>query len=142
MVRLSKMGPGGMISPGRATNSLSKRGRTRSGTNAGQVFYEDRSCYVVFQLKGSARGSIGNRYKMILRMTATNKFRVRVWDQTDTLVGVVNSTTGMGDMAAAIAGNSDLSPIIDVAVTGTINETTQFSAGTGIGSATNFYGGS
>jgi len=48
----------------------------------------------------------------------------------------------MGDMAAAIAGNSDLSPIIDVAVTGTINETTQFSAGAGIGSATNFYGGS
>jgi len=121
--------------------SSPKTRRTRS-SRASQVFYEDRTCYVSFRLKGAAKGSIGNRYKMILRMTATNKFRVRVWDQTDTLVGVVNSTTGMGDMAAAIAGSADLSPILTVAVTGTINENTQFSAGTGIGSSTNFHGGS
>ena len=71
----------------------------------------------------------------------TDKFRIRVWDQNDTLIGVVNSTEGMAGMQAAIEGDSDLAPIISVAVKGTISVNQQFSAGTGIGSATNFSGG-
>ena len=120
-------------------SSSETRGRRRS--RAYQVFYESTSKYVSFRLKGVASGSIGNRYKMILRNMDTDKFRIRVWDETDTLLGVVNTTEGMAGMAAAIAGSSDLSPIISVAVTGTISVDQQFSAGTGVGSATTFRGG-
>ena len=120
-------------------SSSETRGRRRS--RAYQVFYESTSKYVSFRVKGAAKGSLGNRYKMILRNMDTDKFRIRVWDETDTLLGVVNTTEGMAGMAAAIAGNSDLSPIVSVAVRGTIGINQQFSAGTGIGSATNFYGG-
>tara|TARA_R110000744_G_scaffold158402_5_gene274383 strand:- start:364 stop:783 length:420 start_codon:yes stop_codon:yes gene_type:complete len=120
-------------------SSSETRGRRRS--RAYQVFYESTSKYVSFRVKGAAKGSLGNRYKMILRNMDTDKFRIRVWDETDTLLGVVNTTEGMAGMAAAIAGSSDLSPIISVAVTGTISVDQQFSAGTGVGSATTFRGG-
>ena len=79
---------------------------------------------------------------MILRNMDTDKFRIRVWDQNDSLVGVVNSTEGMAGMQAAIEGNSDLAPIISVAVRGTISVNQQFSGGVGIAYATNFVGGS
>jgi hypothetical protein len=139
-MRFSKFGPYAVQLNYTRASSPKTRGRRRS--RAYQVFYESRSKFVAFKLKGVARGSIGNRYKMILRKMDTDKFRIRVWDQNNSLVGVVNTTEGMAGMAAAIEGSSDLSPIISVAVTGTISVNQQFSAGTGIGSATNFHGGS
>jgi len=120
-------------------SSSETRGRRRS--RAYQVFYENSSNFVAFKVKGAAKGFIGNRYKMILRNMDTDKFRIRVWDQDNTLIGVVNTTEGMEGMAEAIAGNSDLSPLISVFITGTISVNQQFSAGTGIGSATTFHGG-
>jgi hypothetical protein len=139
-MRFAKFSPfAGQLNYTRAS-SRSRTGRQRS-SRASQVFYESSSKYVSFRLKGAAKGSIGNRYKMILRKMDTNKFRIRVWDQNDSLIGVVNTTEGMAGMAAAIEGSSALSPIISVAVRGTISVNQQFSAGTGIGSGTNFSGG-
>ena len=139
-MRFSKFGPYAAQLNYIRASSIKTRGRRRS--RAYQVFYESSTQFVSFKLKGVAKGSIGNRYKMILRNMDTDKFRIRVWDQNDTLVGVVNSTEGMAGMAAAIAGDSDLAHIISVTVTGSISINQQFSAGTGIGSATNFHGGS
>ena len=139
-MRFAKFSPfAGQLNYTRAS-SRSKAGRQRS-SRAYQVFYESSSKVASFRLKGVASGSIGNRYKMILRNTATDKFRLRVWDETDTLIGVVNSTEGMAGMQAAIESNADLAPIISVKVRGTISVNQQFSAGTGIGSATTFRGG-
>ena len=139
-MRFAKFSPfAGQLNYTRASSRSSSRRQGRS--RAYQVFYESSSQIVSFRLKGVASGSIGNRYKMILRNMDTDKFRIRVWDQDDTLVGVVNSTEGMAGMQAAIEGDSDLAPIISVAVRGAISVNKQFSAGTGIGSATNFYGG-
>ena len=139
-MRFAKFSPfAGQLNYTRAS-SRSRNGRLRS-SRASQVFYESSSKYVSFRLKGAANGSIGNRYKMILRLMATNHWRVRVWDETGTLVGVVNATAGMAGMAEKIAADSDLAPILSVAVRGTISVNQQFSAGTGIGSGTNFHGG-
>lgn len=141
-MRFAKFSPfAGQLNYTRAS-SRSRSGKRQGSSRAYQVFYESSTQFVSFKLKGVAKGSIGNRYKMILRNMDTDKFRIRVWDQNDTLVGVVNSTEGMAGMQAAIEGDSDLAPIISVAVKGAISINQQFSAGTGIGSATNFHGGS
>ena len=114
----------------------------RSGPfGAVKVFYEDRSNYCTFRLKGSAAGSIGNNWCMILYKSSSGRFSIRVWDQDATLLATVTVSGGMAGLPAAIASNGALGPIVTMKITGTIDNDTVFSTGIGHADCSYFRGG-
>ena len=119
----------------------SARSRRSGSLGAVKVFYEDRRNYCTFRLKGTAAGSIGNKWCMILYKSSSGRFSIRVWDQDATLLATVTVSGGMAGLPAAIASNGALGPIVTMEITGTIDNDTAFSTGITHASCAYFRGG-
>jgi len=130
MVKFTKFGPRGI---GAIMASRSRMGRAGGSTNASCVFYQDRTNYVIFTLRGGSHGSIaegfaGNLWKVLLYRSSVDRFSARVMDAAGTILTTVTDSGGMAALATAVNANATLSPIVQMRVVGTIGATTDFSA--------------
>ena len=130
MVRLSKFSPG-VAMPGSVASkfSASKRGRGIS-TPAVCVMYQDRNNYVVFELKlnGIAGGAVGNRWKVLLYRSATNRYSFRLVNPAGNILVTITSSTGVAALETSVNANATVNRIVDMQVIGTIGTTTDFSS--------------
>ena len=121
--------------------SASRRGGDGS-TPAVCVMYQDRTNYVVFKLKqnGRAGGSAGNRWKVLLYRSATNRYSFRLVNPAGTILATITKSDGMASLATAVNANANVNRIVDMQVIGTIGTETNF--GSSITDYCRFKGGS
>ncbi len=130
MARLSKFSPRVSI-PGNISSKFSaSRRRGSRSTPAVCVMYQDRTNYVVFKLKqnGIAGGSVGNRWKVLLYRSATNRYSFRLVNPAGDILVTITKSDGMASLATAVNANASVNRIVDMAVVGTIGETTDFAS--------------
>ena len=141
MVRVRRFGPRsvGATTPSRGDVG---RGRSARSTPAVCVMYQDRTNYVVFKLKqnGRAGGSAGNRWKVLLYRSATNRYSFRLVNPAGTILVTITKSDGMASLAAAVNANANVNRIVDMSVIGTIGTETNF--GSSITDYCKFSGGS
>ena len=129
MVRLRRFGPHsvGAVTPSRGDMG---RGRSARSTPAVCVMYQDRSNYVVFKLKsnGSAGGAAGNRWKVLLYRSATNRYSFRLVNPDGDILVTITSSTGMAALETSVNSNATVNRIVNMQVIGTIGATTDFSS--------------
>lgn len=118
---------GGPKTVGTVRRARSSRSRTPS-TNGVCIFYQDKSNYVVFKLKGRASGFVGARWSVLLFRSATNRFSTRVRDQNDTILVTLTASDGCAGLQTKVNTNANTSPIVQMTVVGTIDNDTDFSA--------------
>ena len=123
-MRFFRGGPTTIATVKRARDSKS---RTPS-TNGICIFYQDKSNYVVFKLKGRAGGFVGNRWSVLLFRSATNRFSTRVRDQNGTILATLTASDGCAGLQTKVNTNANTSPIVQMTVVGTIDNDTDFSA--------------
>ena len=129
MVRVRRFGPRsvGAVTPSRGDIG---RGRSSRSTPAVCVMYQDRDNYVVFKLKqnGRAGGSAGNRWKVLLYRSATNRYSFRLVNPDGTILVTITKSDGMVSLATAVNANASVNRIVDMTIVGTIGETTDFAS--------------
>ena len=118
---------GGPKTVGTVSRARSSKGRTRP-TNGICIFYQDKSNYVVFKLKGRAGGFVGNRWSVLLYRSATNRFSARVRDQNGTVLATLTASDGCAGLQTKVNSNANTAPIVQMTVVGTIANDTDFSA--------------
>jgi hypothetical protein len=92
--------------------------------------YQDRSNYVVFKLKqnGRAGGSAGNRWKVLLYRSATNRYSFRLVNPAGDVLVTITKSDGMASLATAVNANATVNRIVDMQVIGTIGTETDFAS--------------
>lgn len=129
MAKLSRFGP---ASVGAVTPSRGEMGRGSGGrsTPAICVMYQDRNNYVVFKLKenGKAGGAVGNRWKVLLYRSATNRYSFRLVNPAGDILVTITKSDGMASLATAVNANATVNRIVDMTIVGTIGTTTDFSS--------------
>ena len=117
--------------PGSVASRFSaSRSRASRSTPATCVMYESRTKYVIFKLKQNSRagGAAGNRWKVLLYRSATNRFSVRLVDPEGTILATVTSSTGAAACATAVNANAAISPFMTMQIVGTISSDADFSS--------------
>ena len=139
MVRVRKFGPKTSISGPRRMPVRTQGSRS---TPAICVMYQDKSNYVVFKLKqnGRAGGSAGNRWKVLLYRSATNRYSFRLVNPAGTVLVTITKSDGMASLATAVNANATVNRIVDMTIVGTIGTETNF--GSSITDYCKFSGGS
>ena len=130
MARLSKFSPRVSV-PGNVSSkfSASRRQGSRS-TPAICVMYQDRNNYVVFKLKqnGKAGGAIGNRWRVLLYRSATNRYSFRLVNPDGDILVTITKSDGMASLATTVNANATVNRIVDMYIVGTIGTETDFSS--------------
>ena len=142
MARLSKFSPKVSIA-GNVTSKFSASRRVSGkSTPAICVMYQDRNNYVVFKLKlnGSGGGAKGNRWRVLLYRSATNRYSFRLVNPAGDILVTITKSDGMASLANAVNANATVNRIVDMQIIGTIGTETNF--GSSITDYCKFSGGS
>ena len=131
-----KFSPWSRLSPTRAGSKT-----TRRRTFANCIWFEDRSNYVNFTLKGTAGGRKGNLFSVLLYKVSSGRFTCRIWDNTGTLLGTVTRTGGMANLVSGVNDSGTLGPVATMSIVGTIDDGTVFAGGINESDACKFRGG-
>jgi len=123
-LKISKFGPHGVAS------IASSKSRYRS-TSAALVFRAANGNFISFIMKsnGAARGMRGNGYGLSLyKVNETGRVAVKVLDRRGSELATLIDLGGYAGLAAAVAADATLSPLLTMRLSGSIPNTQAYSS--------------